>query len=141
MVSAEDLTPILQRRKEAHYLTPVVYGYLVFKFPQPRWLLYLAILTLFTANYAYIEKEIREDLGEYFEDVNIWVQIEFIVTMFWAASTAAIPFVYLCWIDWRSDFWVAALGFLSIAYISGWLIDEIYAYKYGKHYVPIKQRS
>ncbi|KAB1197731.1 MULTISPECIES: hypothetical protein [Haloferax] len=150
MVSAEDIKLILKRRREAFYLLPLTFGYFYHEFNSCTiWYLsnlsfwpwttcrawfYLMVITGFTASVMYIDSEIREDLGDDFKEVELWVCVEIVPILISGLSLFYILLVYSFKIDWTTDFWLAALGFANVMYGLRWITDKIYAYKYDKHY-------
>ncbi|MGB9963515.1 hypothetical protein [Halobacterium hubeiense] len=129
---------ILQDQKLSYFLTPGTYAYFLHKY-QNEVLLYLTIVSLIPAMIMYVEVEIREDLEEFYFEVKPWLWVETIIVVIWVMLTLNITYGYLAKVSWGHSFWIAALGFANFLLVSRFAVDQIYRYKYSKHYLRAKR--
>jgi len=158
MVSAEDVSHFTERRRISYLITPVTYWYFLHQFGYDFYLQIAFIMNAIAATILFTEKEILEsikddleeklDSGQYTLNMNKrsdildryshaprWVQFETAMLIIWGESILFAVYYYLFIINWTTDFWLSAIGFVNIMYLLMFLSDKLYDLKYSRHYL------
>lgn len=136
------IEPLLRRKNTAFYLVPLTYGYLFYSYGTVTVpmigevsLIVPMILTLIPASYMFIEGEARENVEAARKDVYPWWCFEVAAILIVILGSIAIVITFVFFIDWENKFRLSVLGFLNLAYVIGFLMDKVYAYKFNKYYL------
>ena len=121
MPSVDDLLSVLEVRDESYYIIPITYGYFFYKLGGNDVWFYMMLATAFAATHMYTEEYSPSTKSPEFEELrqtSPWMAFEIITVLFWMVSAFTVFALYLFWINWQRDIWLAVLGFLNVVYLS-----------------------